>query len=113
LNVSTTQPGLQFYSGNFRRLHQGKSGRSPYAAFWFLFRDTAFLRIRRTSRYFRRLSWWPGSEYRAKTVFAFSVQLRTTPPPTASQRRGVKQGDTGNEAVPCRSPVHIARYAGL
>jgi len=76
LYVSTTEPGLQFYSGNF--LGQvgagirGKSGRT-YGARFGLCLETQHFPDSPNNPSFPPTVLRPGQEYRSRTVFAFST----------------------------------------
>jgi aldose 1-epimerase len=74
LDVSTTEPGVQFYSGNFLDGSiTGKSGRVYRRRFGFCL-ETQHFPDSPNQPQFPSTILRPGSEYRSRTVFAFSVK---------------------------------------
>ena len=74
LDVSTTEPGLQFYSGNFLDGSiKGKSGRAYPQRFGFCLETQHFPDSPNQPK-FPSTVLRPGKEYRSRTVYAFSVQ---------------------------------------
>lgn len=73
LDVSTTEPGVQFYTGNFLDgTITGKSGRVYRRRFGFCL-ETQHFPDSPNHPQFPSTILRPGSEYRSRTVFAFSV----------------------------------------
>jgi aldose 1-epimerase len=73
LEVSTTEPGLQFYSGNFLDgTLKGKAGR-PYPHRAGLCLETQHYPDSPNRPEFPSTVLRPGQEYRSRTIFAFSV----------------------------------------
>jgi aldose 1-epimerase len=76
LDVSTTEPGVQFYSGNFLDGSiTGKSGRTYQQRFGFCL-ETQHYPDSPNKPDFPSTILRPGSEYKSRTVFAFSVANR-------------------------------------
>ncbi len=74
LDVSTTEPGVQFYSGNFLDGSiKGKSGRSYQQRFGFCL-ETQHFPDSPNQPEFPSTILRPGMEYRSRTIFAFSVR---------------------------------------
>jgi aldose 1-epimerase len=74
LDVSTTEPGVQFYTGNFLDgTITGKSGRVYRRRFGFCL-ETQHFPDSPNQPQFPSTILRPGSEYRSRTVFAFSVK---------------------------------------
>ncbi len=75
LDVSTTEPGMQFYAGNFLDGKLiGKGGQFVRTPQRLLPRDAALSRIHRTSSNFPTTLLKPGQEYKSRTIFAFGVR---------------------------------------
>jgi aldose 1-epimerase len=75
MDVSTTEPGVQFYSGNFLDGSiKGKSGRGYQRRFAFCL-ETQHFPDSPNKPQFPPTILRPGTEYRSRTVFAFSVGL--------------------------------------
>ena len=73
LDVYTTEPGLQFYSGNFLDGSiTGKSGRVYHHRYGFCL-ETQHFPDSPNRPNFPSTILRPGEEYRSRTVFAFSV----------------------------------------
>jgi len=73
LDVSTTEPGVQFYSGNFLDGSiKGKSGRLYQQHFGFCL-ETQHFPDSPNQPQFPSTILRPGTEFRSRTVFAFSV----------------------------------------
>jgi aldose 1-epimerase len=73
LDVSTTEPGVQFYSGNFLDGSiQGKGGKVYAKRFGFCLETQHFPDSPNQSQ-FPSTILRPGTEYRSRTVYAFSV----------------------------------------
>jgi aldose 1-epimerase len=73
LDISTTEPGIQFYSGNFLDgTIKGKNGR-VYAQRWGLCLETQHFPDSPNRPDFPSTVLRPGAEYRSRTVFAFGV----------------------------------------
>jgi aldose 1-epimerase len=73
LDVSTTEPGVQFYSGNFLDGSiQGKSGRSYGKRFGFCL-ETQHFPDSPNQPQFPSTILRPGMEYRSRTVYTFSA----------------------------------------
>ena len=73
MEVLTTEPGVQIYSGNFLSgKTQGKSGR-PTVSFGTLFGDAAFPGQREPAS-FPSTILRPGETYRTATVYRFSAK---------------------------------------
>ena len=73
MEVSTTEPGLQFYSGNFLDGHNiGKGGRSYKHRYGFCL-ETQHYPDSPNQPAFPSTILRPGQEYRSRTVFAFGV----------------------------------------
>jgi aldose 1-epimerase len=73
LDVSTTEPGVQFYTGNFLDgTITGKSGRVYSRRFGFCL-ETQHFPDSPNQPQFPSTILRPGSEYRSRTVFAFSA----------------------------------------
>ena len=73
LDVSTTEPGIQFYTGNFLDGSiTGKSGRVYQRRFAFCL-ETQHFPDSPNQPQFPSTILRPGSEYRSRTIFAFSV----------------------------------------
>jgi aldose 1-epimerase len=73
LDVSTTEPGVQFYTGNFLDGSiKGKSGRGYERRFGFCL-ETQHFPDSPNQPQFPSTIVRPGAEYRSRTVFAFSV----------------------------------------
>jgi len=76
LDVSTTEPGVQFYSGNFLDGSiKGKSGRVYQRRFGFCL-ETQHFPDSPNRPQFPPTILRPGLEYRSRTVYAFSVDGR-------------------------------------
>jgi aldose 1-epimerase len=73
LEVSTTEPGMQFYTGNFLNGLTGKSGH-VYAQRTGFCLETQHFPDSPNKPEFPSTIVRPGETYRSKTVFAFSVQ---------------------------------------
>jgi len=74
LDVSTTEPGIQLYTGNFLDgTITGKSGRAYQRRFAFCL-ETQHFPDSPNQPNFPSTILKPGSEYRSRTVFAFGVQ---------------------------------------
>ena len=73
LEVSTTEPGMQFYTGNFLNGLTGKSGH-VYAQRTGFCLETQHFPDSPNKPEFPSAIVRPGEAYRSKTVFAFSVQ---------------------------------------
>src|SRR5215831_1314229 len=77
LDVSTTEPGVQFYSGNFLDGSiTGKSGHVYQRRFGFCL-ETQHFPDSPNQPDFPSTILRPGHEYRSRTIFAFSVQSRS------------------------------------
>jgi len=73
LEVSTTEPGMQFYSGNFLDGSLiGKSGQA-YPRRWGFCLETQHFPDSPNHPHFPSIVLRPGGEYRSRTVFAFGV----------------------------------------
>jgi aldose 1-epimerase len=73
LDVSTTEPGVQFYSGNFLDGSiQGKGGKAYGKRFGFCL-ETQHFPDSPNQPQFPSTILRPGTEYRSRTVYAFSV----------------------------------------
>jgi aldose 1-epimerase len=73
LDIATTEPGVQFYSGNFLDgTVVGKSGR-PYAPRHGLCLETQHFPDSPNQRHFPSTIVRPGDRYQSKTVFLFGV----------------------------------------
>jgi len=73
LDVSTTEPGVQFYSGNFLDGSiQGKGGKVYAKRFGFCL-ETQHFPDSPNQQQFPSTILRPGTEYRSRTVYAFSV----------------------------------------
>ena len=74
IDVSTTEPGMQFYSGNFLDGSiKGKSGRVYQHRFGFCL-ETQHFPDSPNQPQFPSTILRPGKEYRSRTVYAFSVK---------------------------------------
>jgi aldose 1-epimerase len=73
LEVSTTEPGMQFYTGNFLNGLMGKSGHI-YAQRTGFCLETQHFPDSPNKPEFPNTILRPGETYRSKTVFAFSVE---------------------------------------
>jgi aldose 1-epimerase len=74
IDVSTTEPGVQFYSGNFLDGSiTGKSGRVYQQRFGFCL-ETQHFPDSPNQPQFPSTILRPGAEYRSRTVYAFSVK---------------------------------------
>jgi aldose 1-epimerase len=74
LDISTTEPGVQFYAGNFLDgTIQGKGGR-VYAHRWGFCLETQHFPDSPNHANFPSTILRPGQEYRSKTVFTFGVR---------------------------------------
>jgi aldose 1-epimerase len=73
LDIATTEPGVQFYSGNFLDgTLKGKKGR-VYAQRWGLCLETQHFPDSPNRPNFPSTILRPGAEYRSRTVFTFGV----------------------------------------
>jgi aldose 1-epimerase len=73
LDIGTTEPGVQFYSGNFLDgTIKGKNGR-VYAQRWGLCLETQHFPDSPNRPNFPSTILRPGAEYRSRTVFTFGV----------------------------------------
>jgi aldose 1-epimerase len=80
LDISTTEPGVQFYSGNFLDGSiKGKGGRA-YARRSGLCLETQHFPDSPNRPKFPSTVLRPGAEYRSRTVFAFGVTSSREPP---------------------------------
>jgi aldose 1-epimerase len=87
LDISTTEPGLQFYSGNFLDGSiKGKSGHG-YGHRTALVLETQHFPDSPNHPNFPSTILKPGQEYRSKTIFAFGVETGGTARDTAAIRR--------------------------
>jgi aldose 1-epimerase len=87
LDISTTEPGLQFYSGNFLDGSiRGKSGHR-YGHRGALVLETQHFPDSPNHPNFPSTIIEPGREYRSKTIFAFGVENGDTAGDTAAARR--------------------------
>lgn len=75
LEVFTTQPGVQFYSGNFLRTLPGKNGQT-YQKRYGLCLETQHFPDSPNHAHFPSTVLRPGQGYRQTTVFKFSVEDR-------------------------------------
>jgi aldose 1-epimerase len=81
LDIHTTEPGLQFYSGNFLDgTIRGKSGRL-YGHRGGLCLETQHFPDSPNKPQFPSVVLYPGQEYRSRTVFRFTVDETTTADP--------------------------------
>ena len=70
----TTEPGVQFYTGNFLDgTIKGKGGK-PYKRRYGLVWKRSTSLIHRIIRIFRRSSLKPGQKFASNTVFKFSTE---------------------------------------
>ena len=73
LTVSTTEPGIQFYSGNYLKSVRGKGGRT-YEKHSGLCLETQHFPDSPNYPHFPTTVLRPGEIYRSKTVFGFAVE---------------------------------------
>ena len=73
MRVSTTEPGIQFYSGNYINNVAGKSGRT-YGKFAGLCLETQHFPDAPNQPAFAPTTLRPGETFRSTTVYQFSVR---------------------------------------
>jgi aldose 1-epimerase len=87
LDIFTTEPGLQFYSGNFLDgTISGKSGH-VYGHRSALVLETQHFPDSPNHPNFPSTILWPGQEYRSQTVFVFGLARGVSPTDTAAVRQ--------------------------
>ena len=75
LEVSTTEPGIQFYSGNFLDgTLKGKGGRIYRQGDALLPGDAALPRLPQSARTSRRPTLRPGEDYTTQTIYQLSTK---------------------------------------
>ena len=73
LRISTTEPGIQFYSGNFLKGQKAKGGKT-YAHRSACCLETQHFPDSVNQKDFPNTILKPGKEYKSQTVYAFSIE---------------------------------------
>ncbi len=71
MEVETTLPGIQFYSGNYLDGSPAGKGNAPYAKHWGFCLETQLFPDAPHHENFRSAALYPGQEFRAATVYRF------------------------------------------